>query len=205
MRKKLLKTVVVVCLFTVLCMSMVGCSGNKYEQSTLPDVSITNESDNNKDIDTSGKGGNGTEGNIEETDNSSEESDDEVGGSSEAEAASNGKGTFYDGANLSGRVVDFTDTGFTITPRTLIINEDGSMEGGIAAPGYESDETNINITYAEDVVFQIINFSMGSQAETSREDTDKSSIKKDTDVNIFGTCQDEKHWIADKVVITRWQ
>lgn len=205
MRKKLLKTVVVVCLFTVLCMSMVGCSGNKNEQSTLPDVSITNESDNNKDIDTSGKGGNGTEGNIEETDNSSEESDDEVGGSSEAEAASNGKGTFYDGANLSGRVVDFTDTGFTITPRTLIINEDGSMEGGIAAPGYESDETNINITYAEDVVFQIINFSMGSQAETSREDTDKSSIKKDTDVNIFGTCQDEKHWIADKVVITRWQ
>ena len=205
MRKKLLKTVVVVCLFTVLCMSMVGCSGNKNEQSTLPDVYITNESDNNKDIDTSGNGGNGTEGNIEETDNSSEESDDEVGGSSEAEAASNGKGTFYDGANLSGRVVDFTDTGFTITPRTLIINEDGSMEGGIAAPGYESDETNINITYAEDVVFQIINFSMGSQAETSREDTDKSSIKKDTDVNIFGTCQDEKHWIADKVVITRWQ
>ena len=46
---------------------------------------------------------------------------------------------------------------------------------------------------------------MSSQAETSREDTDKSSIKKDTDVNIFGTCQDEKHWIVDKVVITRWQ
>ena len=205
MRKKLLKTVVVFCLFTVLCMSMVGCSGNKNEPSDLPDVPITNESDNNKDIDASRKSGNGTEGNIEETDNSSEESDDEVGGGSEAEADSNGKGTFYDGANLSGRVVDFTDTGFTITPRTLVINEDGSMEGGIAAPGYESDETNINITYAEDVIFQIINFSMGSQAETSREDTDKSSIKKDTDVNIFGTCQDEKHWIADKVVITRWQ
>ena len=115
------------------------------------------------------------------------------------------EGVFYDGANLSGRVVDFTDTGFTITPRTLIINEDGSMEGGIAAPGYESDETNINITYAEDVIFQIINFSMGSQTEISREDTDKNSIKKETDVNIFGTSQDDKQWIADKVVITRWQ
>jgi len=46
------------------------------------------------------------------------------------------EGSFYDGANLSGRVVDFSDTGCTITPETLIINEDGSMEGGVAAPGY---------------------------------------------------------------------
>ena len=115
------------------------------------------------------------------------------------------EGVFYDGANLSGRVVDFSDTGCTITPRTLIINEDGSMEGGIAAPGYESEETNIHITYAEDVVFQVIYFSMGSQTEISREDTDKNSVKKETDVNIFGTCQDDKNWIADKVVITRWQ
>lgn len=180
MRKILLKAAGVFCLFTVLCMSMAGCSGKGKQQSALPDVHMTNESDNNEDIETSKDSSNEAEGNSEE-------------------------GIFYDGANLSGRVVDFTDTGFTITPETLIINEDGSMEGGIAAPGYESDETNINITYAEDVVFQIINFSMGSQAETSREDADKSSIKKDTDVNIFGACQDEKHWIADKVVITRWQ
>lgn len=182
MRKKLLEAAGVFCLFTVLCMSMAGCSGKGKEQSALPDVRMTNESDNNEDIETSKKS----------------DSSNEAEGNSE-------EGIFYDGANLSGRVVDFTDTGFTITPETLIINEDGSMEGGIAAPGYESDETNINITYAEDVVFQIINFSMGSQAETSREDADKSSIKKDTDVNIFGACQDEKHWIADKVVITRWQ
>lgn len=206
MRKKLLKTVKAFCLFTVLCMSMVGCSGKENEQPTLPDAQMANESDNDKDIEASGKsGGNGTEGNMEETDNSSEQSNDNVGGSSEAERDSNEKGAFYNGADLSGRVVDYTDTGFIITPQTLIVNEDGSMDGGIAAPGYESDETNINITYAEDVVFQIIYFSMDSQAEASREDTDKSSIRKDTDVNIFGTCQDEKHWIADKVVITRWQ
>ena len=53
------------------------------------------------------------------------------------------EGAFYEGANLSGRVVDFSDAGCTITPRTLIVNEDGSMEGGIAAPGYESEEANI--------------------------------------------------------------
>ena len=199
MRKEVLKVTGVFCLFTVLCMSMVGCSGKGNEQSALPDVHMTNESDADEDIETGGESSSSEkEGKQEDADNTDAENSGEMTDNRE-------EGVFYDGANLSGRVVDFTDTGFTITPRTLIINEDGSMEGGIAAPGYESDETNINITYAEDVIFQIINFSMGSQAETSREDTDKSSIKKDTDVNIFGTCQDEKHWIADKVVITRWQ
>ena len=200
MRKKMLKAAGILCLSVVLCMGMAGCAGKENEQPTSPDARMTNESDNNEDIETGGESGsiNEAEGNQEDTDNADAENSDGITDNSE-------KGAFYDGANLSGRVVDFTDTGFTITPTTTVINEDGSMEGGIAAPGYESDETNINITYAEDVVFQIINFSMSLQAEASREDTDKSSIKIDTTVNIFGTCQDEKHWIADKVVIERWQ
>ncbi len=200
MRKKMLKAAGILWLCTVLCMGMTGCSGKENEQPTSPDARMTNESDNNEDIETGGESGsiNEAEGNQEDTDNADAENSDGITDNSE-------KGAFYDGANLSGRVVDFTDTGFTITPTTTVINEDGSMEGGIAAPGYESDETNINITYAEDVIFQIINFSMSLQAEASREDTDKSSIKIDTTVNIFGTCQDEKHWIADKVVIERWQ
>lgn len=206
MRKRMLKSVGVFCLSVVLCMGMAGCSEKENVQPTSSDVHTTNESGNNEDIETSGEsGGNGEEGNAEKPDNSSEKSNDEVGGSSEAKADSNEPGMFYDGANLSGRVVEITDVGFAMTPETLIVNEDGSREGGVAAPGYESDETNINIAYAEDVVFQIINFSMSSQAETSREETDKSSVQKDTEVDIFGTCQDEKHWIADKVVIERWQ
>ncbi len=200
MRKKMLKAVGILCLSVVLCMDMAGCSGKENGQSTSPDARIINESDNNEDIVTGKEGGssNEAEGNQEDTDNADAENSGGITDNSE-------EGTFYDGANLSGRVVDFTDTGFTITPMTMVINEDGSMDGGTAAPGYESDETNINITYAENVVFQIINFSMSLQAETSREDTDKSSIKKDTDVNIFGTSQDDKQWIADKVVIIRWQ
>ena len=199
MRKKMLKAAGVLCLSVVLCMGMAGCSGTENGQPEPSDMHMTNESGDNEGIATDGKNSsNEAEDRQEDMNNINVENSGEIADDQE-------EGVFYDGANLSGRVVDFTDTGFTITPRTLIINEDGSMEGGIAAPGYESDEMNINIAYAEDVIFQIINFSMGSQAETSREDTDKSSIKKDTDVNIFGTCQDEKHWIADKVVITRWQ
>lgn len=200
MRKKMLKAAGILCLSVVLCMGMAGCSGKENGEPTSPDARMTNESDNNEDIETGGESGssNEAEENQEDTDNADAENSGKITDNSE-------EGTFYDGANLCGRVVDFTDTGFTITPTTMVINEDGSMEGGTAAPSYESDETNINITYAEDVVFQIINFSMSLQAETSREDTDKSSIKIDTTVNIFGTCQDEKHWIADKVVIERWQ
>lgn len=200
MRKRLLKAAGVLCLSVVLCMGIAGCSEKENVQPTSPDVHKTNESGNDGDIETGGESGSNSEAedNRQDTDHVDAENSGEITDNSE-------DGVFYDGANLSGRVVDFTDTGFTITPRILIANEDGSMDGGIAAPGYESEETNIHITYAEDVVFQVIYFSMEAQAETSREDTDKSSVRKDIEVNIFGTCQDEKHWIADKVVITRWQ
>ena len=199
MRKKMLKVAGVLCLSVVLCMGMVGCAGKENEQPEPSDVHMTNESGYNEEIATDGKNSsNEAEGGQEDMNNTDAKNSGEIADNHE-------EGVFYDGANLSGRVVDFSDAGCTITPRTLIINEDGSMEGGIAAPGYESEETNIHITYADDVIFQVIYFSMGSQTEISREDTDKNSIKKETDVNIFGTSQDDKHVAADKVVITRWQ
>lgn len=199
MRKKMLKAAGVLCLSVVLCMGMAGCAGKENEQPEPSDVHMTNESGYNAEIATDGKNSsNEAEGGQEDMNNTDAKNSGGIADNHE-------EGVFYDGANLSGRVVDFSDAGCTITPRTLIINEDGSMEGGIAAPGYESEETNIHITYADDVIFQVIYFSMGSQTEISREDTDKNSIKKETDVNIFGTSQDDKQWIADKVVIIRWQ
>ena len=199
MRKKMLKAAGVLCLSVVLCMGMAGCAGKENEQPEPSDVHMTNESGYNEEIAADGKNSsNEAEGGQEDMNNTDAKNSGEIASSKE-------EGAFYEGANLSGRVVDFSDAGCTITPRTLIINEDGSMEGGIAAPGYESEETNIHITYADDVIFQVIYFSMGSQTEISREDTDKNSIKKETDVNIFGTSQDDKQWIADKVVIIRWQ
>lgn len=199
MRKKMLKAAGVLCLSVVLCMGMAGCAGKENEQPEPSDVHMTNESGYNEEIAADGKNSsNEAEGGQEDMNNTDAKNSGGIADNHE-------EGVFYDGANLSGRVVDFSDAGCTITPRTLIINEDGSMEGGIAAPGYESEETNIHITYADDVIFQVIYFSMGSQTEISREDTDKNSIKKETDVNIFGTSQDDKQWIADKVVIIRWQ
>lgn len=188
------KAVKMIGLCIVLCMGIAGCSKESEADSTFrAQAEAGGEQGNNEKTE-----------NGRLTDNSAEIDMNEVTGT-DSTTENSGEGLFYDGANLSGRVVAFSEEGLTITPSALIIYEDGSMEGGIAAPGYESEKDNITVTYKENTTFQIVTFSIAAQAESSREDTDKSSIKKDTDVNIFGVCVGEKQWSADKVVITRWE
>lgn len=115
---------------------------------------------------------------------------------------SRGDGEFLYGANLQGTVVEFSETGFTLSPAST--EADGKVLAE-AAPGSESDEDNIQITYTENTVFQVINFSMDSQSVLSREDTDKESVKKQSSVCVFGSCQDTYHWTADKILIIRYQ
>jgi hypothetical protein len=116
-----------------------------------------------------------------------------------------GDGTFYDGANLQGDVVEFSETGFSLSPATTETEADGGQVLAQAAPGSENDENNVQINYTDDTVFQIVNLSASSQSEVSREDTDKESVKKQSSVCVFGTCQDTYHWTANKVLILRWQ
>ena len=111
-------------------------------------------------------------------------------------------GEFLEGARLQGTVVEFSETGFTLSPATT--EEDGKVLAE-AAPGSESDENNVQITYTDNTVFQIINYSKDSLSELSREDTDKESVKKQSSVAVFGSCQDAYHWTADKILIIRFQ
>ena len=120
-------------------------------------------------------------------------------------SGSMGNGAFFDGANLQGSVVEFSDEGFSLSPATTEKEEGGGEVMAQAAPGLESDENNVQITYTDNTVFQIVNLSMGSQSEVSREDTDKESVKKQSSVCVFGSCQDTYHWTADKILILRWQ
>lgn len=115
-----------------------------------------------------------------------------------------GEALFYDGADLAGRVMEFTEGGFTITPTTSEEVDGGSLLEE-AAPGHEEESEFIHITYAEDVSFQIVILDIEAQKETSRMDTNRDSIKKQTEVAVFGTKQDEKNWTAVKVLIIRWQ
>ena len=113
-----------------------------------------------------------------------------------------GDGEFLDGANLLGTVMEFSETGFTLSLASTEADGKVLVE---AASGSESDENNVQITYTDNPVIQILNISMDSWSELSREDTDKESIKKRTSVAVFGSCQDTYHWTADKILIIRYQ
>lgn len=117
-------------------------------------------------------------------------------------SGSMGDGEFYDGANLYGDVIEFSETGFSLSAASL---EESGKVLAQTAPGLESDEDHIQITYTDNTVFQIVNLSRSSQSEVSREDVDKESVKKQSSVCVFGSCQDSHHWTADKILILKWQ
>ena len=115
---------------------------------------------------------------------------------------SRGDGAFFYGANLEGDAVEFSETGFSLSPAST--EEDGKVLAQ-AVPGLESDENNVQITYTDNTVFQIVNFSIDSKSALLGEETDKESIKKQSHVAVFGSCQDTYHWTADKILIFRYQ
>ena len=115
-----------------------------------------------------------------------------------------GKSEFYAGADLQGSVVEFSDSGFKMSVAKNIKVDGGELMVQ-AAPGAENEEDLVTITYASDVTFEIITMDSTSLTEISREDTDKQSVKKQSDVLVFGSCQDTYNWIADKVIIMRWK
>ena len=114
-------------------------------------------------------------------------------------------GAFLYGANLYGSVVEFSDEGFSLSSAATEKVEGGGEVMAQAAPGSESDEDSIQVIYTDDTVFQIVNLSRSLQTEVSREDTDKESVKKQSSVCVFGSCQDTYLWTADKILILRWQ
>ena len=117
-------------------------------------------------------------------------------------SGSRGDGEFLEGAQLQGTVVEFSETGFTLSPAST--EADGKVLAEVAL-GSESDENNVQITYTDNTVFFFFFYSKDSLSELSREDTDKESVKKQSSVAVFGSCQDTYHWTADKILIIRFQ
>lgn len=222
MRRKMLRTVGILSLGVTLCLGMAGCVGKGDGEPGLQDIqSITIHDD---EIGSNSKMEDGSEANSEpslpdrqsdelkngdETGNSNEIKDSgEAESNNEAGSSANGEGNtesvYFEGADLNGRVLEFSDTGFTITPVHTVVYEDGTRNSWEAAPGKEKEEDNIYVTYTEDTVFEVVYFSMSLQEVSSRGDADKSDIKKQTMVYVFGSSQDGKNWTADKVLIQRW-
>lgn len=141
-------------------------------------------------------------GEVQQNGNAWEEDNRQENGNVEQEEQSDSG--FYAGADLQGSVVEFSDSGFKMSVAKNIKVDGGELMVQ-AAPGAENEEDLVTITYASDVTFEIITMDSSSLTEISREDTDKQSVKKQSDVLVFGSCQDTYNWIADKVIIMRWK
>lgn len=115
------------------------------------------------------------------------------------------KADYMDGADMEGRVVEFSDSGFQMSPLKVLEDESGGTIGMNVAPGMENPDELITIDYAKDVTFEILTMDAETLTEASREKTDKETLKKQSEVLVFGQCQDEKHWTAEKIVLVRWK
>ena len=201
MRRNMFRTVGILTLSFVLCMGMAGCAGKgDGEPDTLDIQSVT--------LHDSGGAGSGSEPDSPDSQSAELNNGDGAGESNgikdSGEVEGNTESVYFEGADLNGRVLEFSDTGFTITPIYREVFEDGTSNSWEAAPGKEKEEDNIYVTYTEETVFEIVYFSRSLQEVSSREDADKSSIKKQSEVYVFGSSEDEKNWTADKVLIQKW-
>lgn len=199
MKRKMLKTAEISILSFVLGMGVAGCAGKGgSEPGTLDNQNVTlRESD--------GTGSNSEPDLLDSSEikeNGEDERSHETGNPASVEG--NAESAYFEGADLNGRVLEFSDTGFTAAPIYREVFEDGTSNSWEAAPGKEKEEDNIYVTYTEDTVFEIVYFNRDLQEVSSREDADKSSIKKQAEVYVFGSSEDEKNWTADKVLIQRW-
>ena len=187
MRRNMVRTAGILFLSFLLSMGMVGCAGKGDGKQDTLDIQNGTLPDSDE---------------IRETDPPDSQSAELNNG--DGEGGGNEINVYFEGADLNGRVLEFSDTGFTITPVHTVVYEDGTRSSWEAAPGKEREEDNIYVTYTEDTAFEVVYFSMNLQEVSSREDTDKSSVKKETMVYVFGSSEDGKNWTADKVLIQRW-
>lgn len=189
------KAIGMICAGGLPVLYLAGCSGDAADNSKIPAVE-TNQNRHAADEPLAKK---------ENKESKENEEHVERGGNRDGSADRLETGSFFDGANLEGDVVEFSETGFSLSPATTETVEGGGKIMEIAVPGLESDENMIQIAYTDDTVFQIVNLSASAQSEVSREDADKESVKKQSSVCVFGSCQDSRHWTADKILILKWQ
>lgn len=105
--------------------------------------------------------------------------------------------SLYLAAAMTGSVVEFSDGSCTVS---ACKTEDDGKTGVASAPGYESEDTNVEVTYQEDCVVQIavIDISTGI---AELEQASIPDIKKQASVIIYGSFEDAHHVSAEKVII----
>nr|WP_302594208.1 hypothetical protein [uncultured Acetatifactor sp.] len=105
--------------------------------------------------------------------------------------------TLYTSAAMTGSVLDFSDAGCTVS--VAVTGDDGKTSIA-AAPGHESEDTNVTVTYQEDCVVQIATI-YTSTGTAELEQASIADIKKQASVIVYGSYEDAHHVTATKIII----
>ena len=197
----------------VCVLSLAGCGTKQAEIQGEKDMSVTGQYQNdipgtedtslNRDEkdsaapetnDTNGNGNGNTEQPMSNKDtvleNQNNTTANDMGERVDAES-------LYLSAAMTGSVVEFSDGSCTVSAATT---EDDGKTGVVAAPGYESDDTNVVVTYQEGCVVQIATI-YTSTGIAELEQASVADIKKQSSVIIYGSFEDTHHVTATKVII----
>ena len=101
-------------------------------------------------------------------------------------------------ANMVATVVDFSESGCTVIKGTESEDEQKLASAG----GDVDDKSKINVVYSNSVSFQLATATVGA-SDANLEDTGKNKLKKQSNVYLYGTYQDDGTFLADKVIIYR--
>ena len=197
----------------VCVLSLAGCGTKQAEIQGEKDMSVTGQYQN--DI----PGTEDTSLNRDDKDSAAPETNDTNGnGNGNTEQPMSNKGTaienqnnttandmgervdadsLYSSAAMTGSVVEFSDGSCTVS---AAVTEDDGKTGVVAAPGYESDDTNVVVTYQEGCVVQIATI-YTSTGIAELEQASVADIKKQSSVIIYGSFEDTHHVTATKIII----
>ena len=101
-------------------------------------------------------------------------------------------------ANMVATVVDFSESGCTVIKGTESEDEQKLASAG----GDVDDKSKINVVYSNSVSFQLATATVGA-SDANLEETGKNELKKQSNVYLYGTYQDDGTFLADKVIIYR--
>lgn len=124
---------------------------------------------------------------------------DSAGGSSGAPDTS---GSIIDSAALTGNVIDFSDSGCSVSQAQKI-------EGGAAlkseAEGQENKENAVTVNYSADCEFLLAELNTQAEDLTNVTRGSVSDIKKQSIVYVYGDFIDAHNLNADKIIIARFE
>lgn len=158
---------------------LTGCGGGKNNQN----VSVP---------DSSGKSAYHTK--------SDQETNSSISDASSPDTSTADFNQLYETANLNGKVIEFTDSGFLANQ---VVENGDTAE--IAVGGENTGDISITVQYTENTVFQRATISTLTESVSSLIDGDRSEIKKESQVLVYGVYESSGVLKANKVIRLVWE